>query len=173
MTFFDIETLRTFGKDVKIYPTAKIVNPQNLELADNVTLGDYVFLNAGKYTKIGRNSQLNVGVVVAGGGELVIGENVVVSYNVVILTGTDSPSGLFMCDAMPESLRDVVRGKIIIQDNVFIGANTVVTICRKRPTITLGENSVIGSLSYIDKDVFPDTFVRPEQNLIFKRRQYG
>lgn len=160
------------GENVKIYPSAVIVNAGNLRLGNNVTIGDHVFLNAGKKTVIEDKSQLNAGVIVAGGGELFVGQNVVVSYNVVILTGTDSPAGLFMCNALPESLRAVVRGRIEIQDNVFIGANTVVTVCRKRPNITIGEGAVVASQIFLDKDVYPRTLVIPEQKLSFRRREY-
>lgn len=45
-------------------------------------------------------------------------------------------------------------GKIIIKDNVFIGANVTVL-----PNVTIGENSIVGAGSIVTKDVPPNCVV--------------
>lgn len=45
-------------------------------------------------------------------------------------------------------------GKVVIEDNVFIGANSIIL-----PNITIGENSIVGSGSVVTKNVPKNTVV--------------
>jgi len=164
-----ITKFRKCGKNVKVYPTAKIVNPENLEIGDDVTIGDYCFINAGKRTVIGNRSQLNVGAVIAGGGETIIGEDVTISYHAIILSGTDTPKGRYMNDARPPEERAISRGRITIEDGCFIGANAI--ICRSKKDITIGRRAVIGAGAYIDEDIEPETIVIPWKHYYMLHRR--
>jgi len=166
-----ITEFRKCGKNVKIYPTAKIVNPENLEIGNDVTIGDFCFINAGRRTVIGDRSQLNVGAIIAGGGETIIGKDVTISYHAIILSGTDTPKGEFMNDARPIERRAISRGRIILEDGCFIGANAI--ICRSKKDITIGRKAVIGAGAYIDEDVEPETIVIPWKHTYTKKRSYN
>jgi len=48
---------------------------------------------------------------------------------------------------------DGKRGKVVLKKNCKIGANSVIM-----PGITIGENSIVGALSFVNKDV-PDNVV--------------
>ena len=48
---------------------------------------------------------------------------------------------------------DGKRGKVVLKKNCKIGANSVIM-----PGVTVGENSVIGALSFVNKDI-PDNVV--------------
>ena len=78
--------------------------------------------------------------------------------------------GKRMSTVLPEEQRNVIRGKVIIEKDAFIGTNVVI-----HPNVTIGEGSIIGSNSLILKDVEPWTInvgspckkigVRPKVNL--------
>lgn len=68
-----------------------------------------------------------------------IGDNVTFSSRVT----------LFAHDASSKKLTSYVKiGKIKIEDNVFIGANTTIL-----PNVRIGENSIIGAGSVVVKDI--------------------
>lgn len=48
---------------------------------------------------------------------------------------------------------DKKRGKVILKKNCKIGANSVIM-----PGVTIGENSIVGAMSFVNKDV-PDNTV--------------
>jgi len=143
-----LNNFKEVGNNPKIHATAKIVNPQNLELGADVTIGDFVFLNAGIKTSIGNGSQINSHSVLVGGGELIIEEYVTVSYHSTILTGSDTPNGEFMVDAIPENLRCIKRGKTIIKNKAFIGEGSLIM-----PAVEIAEGVVVRAKSYVDKDL--------------------
>ena len=136
---------------------------------DQFTIGDWVLI-VQKKLSIGARSQANAGAKLVGNSELIIGEDVVVSYNAVIITGTDAPEGNFMNDAQPESERAMVRGKVILEDGCFIGAGAVVCVSKKHPEIRIGKRAVVGASSYIDKDVAADTVIHPAYSWSRTRR---
>ena len=103
--------------------------------------------------------------------QVVVGDYVSISCGARILTGTDSYcGGKRMSTVLPEEQRNVIRGKVIIEKDAFIGTNVVI-----HPNVTIGEGSIIGSNSLILKDVEPWTInvgspckkigVRPKVNL--------
>ena len=164
------ENFRSVGKDTIVYPTAKLVNVSNLELGENVTIGDFVFLNAGKRTILGDNSQLNAHSNIVGGGETLIGKDVTVGYGAVILSGTDTPKGTYMVDARSLSERAVIRGKIEIHDGAFIASQVIICVDEEHPNIGIGKDSVVGALSYVSKDVPPNVVGWGQPFKIMKKR---
>lgn len=61
------------------------------------------------------------------------------------------------------------RGPIILKKNCRIGSHTVILPC-----VVIGENSIIGAASYIDRDVAPNVIVIPKSNargLIIKKKK--
>ncbi len=57
------------------------------------------------------------------------------------------------CSIYSESTIDNKRGEVILKKNCKIGANSVIT-----PGVTIGENSVVGALSFVNKNI-PDNVV--------------
>ena len=58
-----------------------------------------------------------------------------------------------MADAAPLEKRQVVRGTIYIGNNVFIGSGSVITVSADNDNISIGDNAVIGALSYVDRNI--------------------
>lgn len=136
---------------------------------DQFTIGDWVLI-VQKKLSIGARTQVSAGAKLVGNSELIIGEDVVVSYNAVVLTGTDTSHGKYMNDARPGSERAVVRGKVILEDGCFIGAGAIVSVHEKRPCIRIGKRAVVGAGSYINRDVPPNTVIHPAYSWVEEAR---
>lgn len=79
-----------------------------------------------------------------------IGNRVTITLGVVFLTH-DGASRLFR-DQIPGGSRYGNRfGRILIQDNSFIGANSILL-----PGVKVGPNSIVGAGSVVNKDVPPN-----------------
>jgi galactoside O-acetyltransferase len=143
--------LKRLGKEVKIYPLAKIVNPEVVEIGDYSMIDDFTFINGGKGIKIGRYVHIASFVSIIGGGELILGDYADIACGARILTGSDTyHGGKRMTSALPLEQRNLVRGKVIIEKDAFIGTNVVV-----HPNVRIGEGAVIGSNSLVLKDIEP------------------
>ena len=143
--------LKKCGESVKIYPLAKIVKPEVIEIGDHSMIDDFTFIYGGKGIKIGRYVHIASFVSIIGGGELIVGDYTVLANGSRILTGTDTYyGGKRMSTALPLKQRNVVRGKIVTEKDAFIGTNAVV-----HPNVMIGEGAVIGSNSLVLKDVEP------------------
>lgn len=91
--------------------------------------------------KIGENTFISLGAKIdTQFGEIIIGDNVHITSGCVLLAH-DGAIKQMNPGANP-------RGKIVIGNNVFIGVNTVVLM-----NVTIGDNSVIGAGSIVNKDI--------------------
>lgn len=143
-----------------IYDLAKIVSPENLEVGDNIEISDFVFLNAGSGTYIGDHSCIHSGSRVIGGGELVVGNAVAITYNCVLVTSVPEYSS-HMSTCVPSNEKTVREAPIEIKDEAFIGSNSVLM-----PGVTIGEGAVVGALSYVDRDIPPWTVRFPDGSTV-------
>jgi acetyltransferase-like isoleucine patch superfamily enzyme len=145
------DKLKKCGKDVRIYPLAKIANPQVIEIEDHVKIDDFVFINGGQGIRIGRYVHISAFTSIFGGGEFIIEDYAGLSEGVRIVTGTETyQGGSRMSAALPLEQRNVVLGKVIIEKDAFVGTNSVV-----HPNVRIGEGAIIGSNSLVLHDVEP------------------
>ena len=143
--------LRSCGSDVRIYPMAKIAFPHVVDLGDHCRIRDFAFIFAGEGVKIGQYTDIQPHVVIWGGGETIIGDRVSVGPGTVFLSAVYSHAdGLKMVDGLEEGSTKALYGKLTIENDVYIGAN-----CTLMPEITIGEGSVIGASSFVNKNVEP------------------
>mgnify|MGYP000858999252 FL=1 len=141
--------LKRCGKDVKIYPLAKIARPESVAIGEGSMIDDFTFINGGLSTYIGRYVHIASFVSIIGGGELAIGDYSVLAAGSRIITGTDSYyGGKRMSTALPLEQRNLTRGRVILEKDVFIGANSVI-----HPNVTIREGAIIGSCSLVAEDV--------------------
>ena len=127
--------LKKCGEDVKIYPLAKIVKPEVIEIGDYSMIDDFIFIYGGKGIKIGRYVHIASFVSIIGGGELILGDYTVLANGSRILTGIGTyHGGKRMSTALPEEQRNVVRGKVVIEKDAFIGTKVVV-----HPNVRIGD----------------------------------
>jgi galactoside O-acetyltransferase len=145
--------LAHLGEGAIVYPLAKIVNPKRLFLGAHSTIDDFVFLNAGRETRIGRYVHVASHASVIGGGELEVGDFAVIATGARVLTATDTDrDGAFMSTHVPDELRALRDAKVTIGEHGFVGANVVVL-----PGVTLGEGAVAGAGSVVTGDLEPWT----------------
>lgn len=145
--------LKHCGKDVTIYPLAKIVKPEVIEIGDYSIINDFTFIYGGNGMKIGRYVHINCFVTIIGGGELILGNYCSIATGCRILTGTDTyHGGKRLSSALPLEQRNVIWGKVVLEKDVNIGVNVVI-----HPNVTIGEGAIIGSNSLVLKDVEPWT----------------
>ncbi len=145
------QSLKYCGKEVKIYPLSKIVKPEVIEIGDYSMIDDFTFIYGGEGIKIGRYVHIETFVSITGGGVLVVCDYAVIATGARILTGTDTYyGGKRMSTALPLEQRNVVRGKVVIEKDAFVGTNVVV-----HPNVVIHEGAIIGSNSLVLKDVEP------------------
>lgn len=144
------DKLKYCGVNVRIFPMAKIAVPQVVELGDNCKIRDFAFIFAGKGVKIGEYTDFQPHCVIWGGGETIIGNRVSTGPGTVFLSQTYSHApGLKMVDGMPENQSAIIGGRLVIEDDVYIGARCVIM------PVTIGEGAVIGAGSMVTKDCDP------------------
>jgi len=145
------EKLRTCGHDVQICPLAKIAKPEVVEIGDYSQIDDFTFIYGGQSIVIGRYVHVASFVSIIGGGEMIVGDYADIACGARILTGSDTyQGGKRMSSALPLEQRNVMRGKIIIEKDAFIGTNAVI-----HPNVTIGEGAIIGSNSLVLEDIEP------------------
>lgn len=115
------------------------------DIGENCSVYPPFFCDYGCNIHIGDNFFANVGCVILDTFPITIGDNVMIGPHTVIST-----AGHPIDPATRNS--GVIHGKlIIIQDNVWIGAN-----CTINPGVTIGKNSIIGSGSVVVHDIPPN-----------------
>ena len=144
------DKLKYCGKDVRIYPLAKICKPEVVELADNCQIFDFAFIYGGGFAKIGKYSTITWHVLIEGFGETIIGDRVLIGPGTKILTSVNEHNGLRMVDHLPEGQAKIITGRTTIGDDVSIGAGCVVLT-----KVTIGEGAVVGAHSLVAKDLDP------------------
>ncbi len=102
----------------------------------------------GKNIHIGRQTFLNMGVVMLDGAPITLGDNVLVGPNCQFYTASHP------LDYRRRRQWETFCKPIVIENNVWIGGNVVV--CQG---VTIGARSVIAANSTITKDVPPDSLV--------------
>jgi galactoside O-acetyltransferase len=145
------DKLKKCGTGVSIYPLAKICKSEVVELGDYCRIGDFVFIWGGLAVRVGKYSDIQVHSVIWGGGETIIGDYVTVGVGSVLLSAVYShKEGLRMVDHLPEGQTKTLFGKLVIENDVYIGAN-----CTIMPDVTIGEGAIIGAGSFVNKNIEP------------------
>ena len=144
---------KKMGKNVRIYPLAKILNPEMISIGDNVIIDDFVFLDGKQETRIGNHVHIASFCSITGGGRFILEDFSGVSSGCRILTGTDDFSGSSLTGpTIPAEFRNVTRSFVVIKKHVILGVNVVVL-----PGVTIGEGAAIGACSLVAEDVEPWT----------------
>lgn len=149
----DTKSLKRLGENVRLYPLVRIASPQTVEIGDGSQIDDFTFIYGGKGVSLGRFNHFASFVSVIGGGELVTEDYVGVATGARLITGTHHyGEGARISPLIPEEQQHVIRGRIVLEKDVFVGANAVI-----HPNVTIGEGAIIGSCGLVLHDVEPWT----------------
>lgn len=142
--------LRSCGEGVKINPLAKIAKPHVVDLGNHCRIGDFVFIYAGDGVTIGEYTDVQPHTVIWGGGLTIIGNRVSTGPGTVFLSATYSHAkGLKMVDGLGEGMAKEVGGKLVVGDDVYIGARSIIM------PVTIGEGAIISAGSFVNRDLDP------------------
>ncbi len=142
---------RSLGRDVKIWPQAKIVNCEHISIGHRVIIDDFVLIIGGPETRIGNFVHIASFTSITGGGRLIIEDFAGLSGGVRIYTGNEQYGGECLTNpTVPAPFRTPIRGEVTIGRHAIIGANSVIL-----PGITIGEGAVVGACSLVTKDCAP------------------
>jgi galactoside O-acetyltransferase len=138
------------SRDLNLAPGCTIIAPGNISMGENVGILRNCYLDAGNNGKIeiGNRVGMNSGTLVdaADFGVITIGNDVLLGPNVVIRASNHR----YKERAVPINLQGHNAGKILIQDDVWIGAGCVIL-----PDVTIGKGAVVGAGAVVTKDVPP------------------
>ncbi|HQS67304.1 MAG TPA: acyltransferase [Sulfuricurvum sp.] len=142
----------SIAKNVKIYDLAKIIsNGNNFSIDEYSQVDDFVFINAGIQTSIGKFVHISSFTSIIGGGELYMEDFSGLSAGCRIITGSDDFSGPYLSNpTVPAKYKNVKSGIINIGKHAIIGSNAIIL-----PNITIGEGATVGAGGIVAKDLEP------------------
>jgi len=135
------------------------------EIGENSWIAPPFYCDYGKFITIGKNTFINFNCLLLDGAEIVIGDAVILSPGVKVLTsshpiephkrGFYDESGTFVCELQAKP--------IVINDHAWIGAGSTVL-----PGVEIGENSVIGAGSVVTKSIPPNVVAMGNPCRVYK-----
>ena len=127
-------------------------------VGEGVVIRPPLYVDYGRYTRVGARSFVNFGLVALDVAPITIGEDVRIGPNVQLLTPTHPLD--------PVSRRDGWEGgePIVVKDNVWIGGGAIVLA-----GVTIGRDSVIGAGAVVTRDVPPGVIVAGNPARILKK----
>lgn len=144
-------TLKRLGHNATIFPSAKLVFPENISIGDESMIDDFVFLyGAGKGIEIGDFCHIVVGSHVQSGGLLKMGDFSALGPRCVVLAASDDykGEGFIGLKVFGEKYRKTRFADVTIGRHAHIGAGSVIL-----PGVTVGEGCSVGAGSVVTKDL--------------------
>ena len=133
------------GSAIRWSARADVFPFNKFSLGTNTTIEDFCTVNNGVGdVLIGDDSRVGLGSVII--GPVTIGNQVILAQNIVL-------SGLnhtYTDVTIPIRLQKVTTAPIIVEDEVWIGANAVITA-----GVTIGKHSVVAGGSVVTKSIPP------------------
>ncbi|MEP6803990.1 MAG: acyltransferase [Flavobacterium sp.] len=158
---FNKSNFKFRGSNVSIKYNCSLLNCESISLYNNVKLNLGVVLQPGYWEiSVGENSIINQYSCIY--GHALIGENVMIAPHVMLAGGYHNSSKT----DIPMMLQgDGSKGPIVIEDDVWIGANSVIM-----DGVTIGKGSIVGAGSVVTKNVQPYEIVFGNPAKKFKSR---
>lgn len=131
-----------------VHKKAKLENRKLIEIKKYAEIQEYVIIKTFRNSvKIGKFTQINPFTVIYGGNGVIIGDNVMIAPHCMIASGNHDYKQL---DIPMRHAGDLSKGPILIEDGVWIGANSTIV-----DGVTVGHNSVVSANSVVIKNVAP------------------
>ncbi len=135
-------------KKYSISRTAVIAEKKLVIVKKNAEIQDYVIIKTyNNKVEIGEYTQINPFTVIYGGSGVIIGNNVMIAPHCMIAAGNHD----FKQTELPVRFAgNITKGPIVIEDNVWIGANCTIT-----DGVRIGRDAVVAANSVVTKDIAP------------------
>ena len=157
--------LQYVGDKLSIGVGVVITGSERIRIGNNVSIMRHSALYANDDGKISIGDHVsinsNVCIGAADKGEIIIGNNVLIGQNVVLRASDHKYSFV----DIPIINQGHTGGKIIVEDDVWIGANAVVT----RNTC-IGAHSIVGAGSVVTDNIDPYSIVGGVPAKLIKKR---
>ena len=148
----NLKLLYKFRCGYYISRSAIIQSKKNLIMDKRAEMQDYVIIKGTRNkVEIGKNSLINPFTIIYSGSGVTIGENVMIGPHCMIASGNH---GFKQTKIPMRFAKDISSGPIIIGDDVWIGANSVIT-----DGVKIGYEAVIAAGSVVTNDVKPWSIV--------------
>ena len=140
------------GPGLGVAPGARLCGGENVTFGSEVHLGPLVQVNAsggmGERIVFGNDVHVNSNAMISAdlGGVIEIGNDVLVGPNVVMRASNHE----FADPDTPIRLQGHRPGRIVVGDDVWIGANAVLL-----PGVTVGRGAVVAAGAVVTRDVEP------------------
>lgn len=125
------------------------IGHRNAKIGKNVRMSPTVIIREPQNVSIGDNCYFNHNTIMIGGhvhGRLIIGNNVLTGPNVGFYVANHR-----FCDKdTPINKQGYIENDIVVGDNVWIGANSIIT-----SGVVIGEGTIIGAGSVVTNDIPP------------------
>jgi acetyltransferase-like isoleucine patch superfamily enzyme len=147
--FFDINELKSCGKNVIIGKTVRIRYPELVEIGDNVIIDDFTYISTS--LKLNNNVHISSGCKIIGGKNAYVEmcEFSTLAPNVVLSAGSDDYLSGIATPMVPIEYKGDVRiGKIILNKHCIVGSGSVVL-----PDVIFEQGACLGALSLANKNL--------------------
>lgn len=145
----EIESMgfKFIGENVLISRKASFYTVDEIVIGDNVRIDDYSLLS-GKIV-IGSNIHISAYVALYGNAGIFLEDYSGVSARTTIYSAVDDFSGDYMIGPMcAEEMRHVIRGSVHLEKYTQVGASCVIM-----PNVRIKEGTVVGAMSFVNKDL--------------------
>lgn len=152
------------GDAVYIGQYVTILGFENISIGNriNIMAHSYMYANSGGLLRIGDDFSVNNGVYIgASGGKIIIGNNVCIGPYTVLRALDHGHSRI----DIPMTQQDDIGGEILIEDDVWIGAN-----CTILKNVKIGRGSIVAAGCVVTKDVPSYTIAGGVPNRVIKNR---
>lgn len=156
-------------RSARIYPTAKITDNCECQIAFRCLIGDYAFISVSKLI-MEEGAQIAPHAILSGGGTVIMRRHSCVGFGTQLITGTDTPEAEYMSEAGPPDKRKIIRGTITLGERAYVGSGAIVCVSKRDSQIIIGDRTVVGALTYIDRSLDKGLIVHPTQILQIKAR---
>lgn len=165
---------KRLGKKATIQPSfSLLIGAENIVIGNNCSIGRNVQLTAWTHRRgqtfnpeiiFGNNCSINDGAHITAINSISVGDNVIISKNVLITDNAHGSSTFEMMNIAPIYRPIHSKGPVLIDDNVWIGEKASIM-----PGVHIGKGSIIGANAVVTKDVPPYSVVAGVPAIIVKR----
>lgn len=139
--------LKKYGKNLKISRHVCFYLPEKISIGDDVRIDDFCILS-GSIT-IGSNVHISAYCGLYGAAGITIKDYAGISPKSLLFSATDDFSGEYMVGPqVTEELRNVIKGPIVLQKYVQVGASNVIL-----PNTILHTGAATGAITLVKSDL--------------------